>query len=107
MNDDDDGDDDETIQLDSLRQQGIAESTISMLQEIYEEHPDSTAIVVSLLRTGWSIVPSGELVVCITMRSPTGHIEVLGHGQSILDAFEQIQLKTKNFSQLLSAMEVQ
>lgn len=98
--------DEESIKVESLRQLGTPEKTIAMLQEIYEEHPDAVSIVVSLLGNGWTITPSGEQIICMTLRSPSGHIEVLGHGPSNLDAFEQIELKTKNFSMILSGMEV-
>jgi hypothetical protein len=98
---------DESIQLGALAQLGTPEKTIAMLQEIAEEHPDAVAIVVSLLGNGWTITPSGEHVICVTLRSPTGHIEVLGHGPSVLDAFEEIERKTKNFTQLLVGLEVQ
>lgn len=93
-------------QLEALRESGTPENTIAMLREVAEEHPDGVAIVISLLGNGWTMTPSGEHVICVTLRSATGHIEVLGHGSTLLDAFEAIQLKTRNFSQLLSGLEV-
>lgn len=99
--------DEESIQWEALRTAGTPESTIAMLEQIAEEHPDAASIVVSLLGNGWTMTPTGEQVICVTLRSPSGHIEVLGHGPTVLDAFEEVQRKTKNFSQLLSFTEVQ
>ena len=82
------------------------EITIAMLKEVYDEHPDAASIVVSLLGNGWTMTPSGEHVICVTLRSQNGEHEVLGHGPTVLDAFEAVQLKTKNFSKLLSGVEV-
>lgn len=100
-----DGLDDIPAQLAALEQEGTPVETISMLQQVYEEHPDAVAIVISLLKSGWKIKPHGEQIICVTLRSPTGAFEVLGHGISTLDAFEEIQLKTRNFSKLLSCLE--
>lgn len=98
---------DEAIQLESLRELGTPEKTIEMLTEVYEERPDAVAIVVSLLGNGWTITPSGEHMICVTLRSASGHLEILGHGTSVLDAFEEIERKTRNFSSLLSSVEAQ
>ena len=99
--------DDVPEQLEKLASAGTPRETIAMLQEVYEEHPDAVSIVVSLLESGWTIVPTGEGVICVTLRSPAGDHEVLGHGTNILDAFEDIQRKTKSFSKLLSGVEAQ
>lgn len=97
--------DTELSQLEALRDSGTPEKTIAMLQDVAEEHPDGVAIVVSLLGNGWTMTPTGEQVICVTLRSATGHVEVLGYGSTVLDAFEEIQRKTRNFSQLLSGLE--
>lgn len=99
--------DEESMQLEALRAAGTPDKTISMLEEVAEEHPDAASIVVSLLGNGWTMTPTGEHVICVTLRSPSGHMEVLGHGPTVLDAFEEVQRKTKNFSQILSFTEVQ
>jgi hypothetical protein len=96
----------ESSELDELRGGSIPAETISMLEEIFEEHPDAASIVVSLLKNGWSISRTGENVICVTLRSASGEIEILGHGSSVLDAFEHIQTKTKNFSKLLEPLSV-
>jgi hypothetical protein len=101
-----DGTDDMLAQIEALAQVGTPPETIAMLKEVYDEHPDAASIVVSLLGNGWTMTPSGEHVICVTLRSQNGEHEVLGHGPTVLDAFEAVQLKTKNFSKLLSGVEV-
>lgn len=91
-------------QLEALGQAGTPEETVAMLQEISEEQPDGVSIVISLLAGGWTISRSGEAVICIALRSASSEHEVLGHGSNILDAFEDTQLKTKNFSKLLTGV---
>ena len=97
----------ESSELDELRGVGTSPETIAMLEDVFEEHPDAAAIVVSLLKNGWSITRSGENVICITLRAASGVTEILGHGSSVLDAFEDIQFKTRNFSKLLEPLSVQ
>lgn len=98
--------DDVPAQLEALGQSGTPKETIAMLQEVYDEQPDAVSIVLSLLVNGWTLIRSGEAAICVTLRSATGDHEVLGHGTNVLDAFEDIQRKTRNFSKLLSGIEV-
>lgn len=93
-------------QLAELSKSGSAPEVVALLKELYEEHPDSVSIVLSLLANGWTFTPSGESVICITLRSGSGSYEVLGHGSTYLDAFEDIQLKTRNFSKLLAGVDL-
>jgi len=95
----------EESELENLRNSGTPAETIALLDEINQEHPDAASIVVSLLANGWTITAHGEQVICVTLRSADGQHEILGHGPTKLDAFEQIQLKTRNFSSLLSFAE--
>lgn len=98
--------DNESAEIESLLAPETPEATVAMLKVVAEEHPDAVAIVVSLLNNGWTMTPTGEQRICVTLRSASGHVEVLGYGPTVLDAFEEIERKTRNFTKLLSGLEV-
>ncbi len=94
---------DELAQLAALKLRGTPAETIDMLQEVYQEQPDAVAKAAGLLQEGWTMTLSGHQNICIILRSANGDSEVLGHGSSILDAFEEVQRKTANFTKLSSS----
>lgn len=87
-----------TSQLSVLTSAGVPAETIAMLRDVYEEHPTSFFKAAYLLKEGWTMTPTGSHVICITLRSPNGDCEVLGYGPTNLDAFEDLQLRTDNFT---------
>jgi hypothetical protein len=85
-------------QLTALSSAGVPAETIAMLKDVYEEHPTSFFKAVYLLKEGWTMTPTGSHVICITLRSADGECEVLGYGPTNLEAFEDLQLRTANFT---------
>lgn len=93
-------DQDDVGRLIASQLQGKPPETIDMLTEIFQEHPDAVLTAMNLIQNGWSMIPTGHSLICITLRSCQGDREVLGHGNSHLDAFEELQRKTANFTRL-------
>lgn len=82
----------------SLSLSGVPNSTLDVLEEVYEEQPAAVIQIAELLRGGWTIDVSGTQAISIILRSKNADYEVRGYGASKLDAFEELQRKTRNFT---------